>query len=85
MEVEIDGIELEVRALDRAPPVPKEALDTIKGLISGKKLAKMRREVVDCPVRGKPVSFIECFSCERFIRRIRGKVTCASLGGKGNG
>ena len=85
MEVEIEGVQLEVKILDKPPPVPKEALDAIKSLISRKKLAKMKKEVVDCPVRGKPVTFIECFSCERFIRRIRGKVTCASLGGKENG
>ncbi|MEM2082839.1 MAG: hypothetical protein QXU06_01805 [Candidatus Bathyarchaeia archaeon] len=83
MEVESEGLQLEVRVLERAPPVPKEALEAIKGLISGKRLARMRREVVDCPMRGKPVTFIECFSCERFIRRIRGRVTCASLGGEG--
>lgn len=80
MKVESEELQLEVRVLDRAPPIPKEVLEAIKGLISGKRLAKMKREVVDCPVRGKPVTFIECFSCERFIRRIRGRVTCASLG-----
>ncbi|MEM2226536.1 MAG: hypothetical protein QXW19_06275 [Candidatus Bathyarchaeia archaeon] len=83
MGVEGEGLQLEVRVLERAPPVPKEALEAIKGLISGKRLARMKREVVDCPVRGKPVTFIECFSCDRFIRRIRGRVTCASLGGEG--
>jgi len=85
MGAESEGLQIEVKVLERALPIPKECLESIRGVISGKKLARMRREVVDCPVKGKPVTFIECFSCERFIRRIRGKVTCASLGGEGRG
>ncbi|MEM2926628.1 MAG: hypothetical protein QXO94_04105 [Candidatus Bathyarchaeia archaeon] len=37
---------------------------------------RMRKEAVDCPVKGKTIAFIECFLCENFIRRARGIIEC---------
>jgi hypothetical protein len=39
----------------------------------------MKKEAVDCPVKAKRVSFVECFTCPNFNRRVRGKVGCAGL------
>jgi hypothetical protein len=58
---------------------PKESLEAIKGAVKGKMLAKMKKEAVDCPVKLKKVSFVECFTCPNFNRRIRGKVGCKGL------
>ena len=58
---------------------PKEALEAIKGSVKGKMLARMKKEAVDCPVKLKMVSFVECFTCPNFNRRIRGKVGCRGL------
>ncbi len=69
----------DVLEVPKAIPVPKESLDAIKGAVKGKALAKMKKEAVDCPVKAKRVSFVECFTCSNFNRRVRGKVGCAGL------
>ena len=63
----------------KAVPTPKEFLEAIKGAVKGKMLAKMKKEAVDCPVKLKVVSFVECFTCPNFNRRVRGKVGCKGL------
>ena len=63
----------------KAIPSPKESLEAIKGAVKGKMLAKMKKEAVDCPVKLKKVSFVECFTCPNFNRRVRGKVGCRGL------
>lgn len=70
---------VDVLDVPKAIPAPKETLDAIKGTVKGKALARMKKEAVDCPVKGKRVSFIECFTCSNFNRRVRGKVGCAGL------
>ena len=63
----------------KAIPAPKQVLENIKGSVKGKMLAKMKKEAVDCPVKLKTVSFVECFTCPNFNRRVRGKVGCRGL------
>jgi hypothetical protein len=63
----------------KAIPSPKDALESIKGSVKGKMLARMKKEAVDCPVKLKMVSFVECFTCPNFNRRVRGKVGCRGL------
>jgi hypothetical protein len=63
----------------KAIPSPKESLEAIKGAVKGKMLARMKKEAVDCPVKLKKVSFVECFTCPNFNRRVRGKVGCKGL------
>jgi hypothetical protein len=63
----------------KAISTPKESLEAIKGAVKGKMLAKMKKEAVDCPVKLKVVSFVECFTCPNFNRRVRGKVGCRGL------
>jgi len=63
----------------KAIPSSKESLEAIKGAVKGKMLAKMKKEAVNCPVKQKTVSFVECFTCSNFNRRIRGKVGCRGL------
>jgi hypothetical protein len=60
-------------------PSPKESLEAIKGAVKGKMLARMKKEAVDCPVKSKKVSFVECFTCSNFNARLRGKVRCRGL------
>lgn len=55
----------------KAIPTPKEWLEAIKGAVKGKMLAKMKKEAVNCPVKLKVVSFVECFTCPNFNRRVR--------------
>jgi hypothetical protein len=64
----------------KIPPTPvrvsKERIAELKGLVKGKMLSRMKREAVECPVKGHPVAFIECFGCKNFIRRVRGQLDC---------
>jgi len=67
---------LEIKVVPKAIPASKESLQSIKGVIGGKQLKRVRTEAVDCPVRNKTVSFIDCFACVNFLRRVKGKVDC---------
>ena len=70
---------VDVFAPPKAIPSPKEALESLKGAVKGKMLAKMKKEAVDCPVKLKKVYFVECFTCPNFNARLRGKVRSRGL------
>jgi len=74
-----DKYTVDVMEVPKAIPASKESLEAIKGAVKGKALTKMKKEAVDCPVKGKRVSFVECFTCPNFNRRVRGQVGCAGL------
>ena len=61
--------------------VPKAVNTELKGVASGKQMSRMKKESVDCPVVKSEVSFLVCFACPSFIRRVKGQVDCA--GGNG--
>ena len=61
--------------------VPKAVSDALKGAASGKAIARMKKESVECPVAKKEVAFLVCFACPSFLRRVTGVVDCA--GGQG--
>lgn len=64
---------------DKATPVHKQYVQDLKGVAGGKQLARMKKEAVDCPVLGRKVSFVQCFACPNFIRRVKGQVGCRGL------
>jgi len=70
---------VEVIQVPKSIPASKESLELIKDAVKGKALARMKREAVDCPLKGRRVSFVECFTCANFNRRVKGKVGCAGL------
>jgi hypothetical protein len=61
--------------------VPKIVSTELKGVASGKQISRMKKESVDCPIVKEEVSFVVCFACPSFIRRVKGEVDCA--GGNG--
>ena len=61
--------------------VPKAVSAELKGAASGKAIARMKKESVNCPVVQKEVAFLVCFACPSFLRRVTGVVDCA--GGQG--
>ena len=67
---------VEVTVPEKSPVTPKQFVQDLKGVVSGKQLARMKKEAVDCPVLAKQVSFAQCFACPNFIRRVKGKVDC---------
>lgn len=71
-----DKIVVDVLKSEKPLRVPAEVQEELKGAVSGKLLASMKKEKVFCPVEkvGKP--FLVCFTCKNFHSRIRGKVYC---------
>ncbi len=61
--------------------IPKVVTAELKGGVSGKGIARMKKESVDCPVVKQEVGFLVCFACPSFLRRVIGVVDCA--GGSG--
>ncbi len=72
-----------VKVYEAAKPkkIPKVVTAQLKGGVSGKGIARMKKESVDCPVVKQEVGFLVCFACPSFIRRVSGVVDCA--GGSG--
>ncbi len=68
--------EVGVIALDKPLRVPKELAEQLRGLVSRRKIGALKREAVECPVKGRLVPFLECFACKNFVRRVRGVVHC---------
>ncbi len=65
-----------IKEQNKAIRTPKESTEILKGVIGAKRIAKMKKEAIECPVLEKTVSFVECYSCSNFIRRVRGTVHC---------
>lgn len=70
--------ELEVREVQKPVKIPDEVKDRLRGL-SPRLVSKMKKEVVDCPVLGREVPFLQCYFCPNFTRRVRGVVHCKGL------
>ena len=70
--------ELTVKEAEKPFRVSKELRKKLAG-ISSKLISRMRREAVNCPVLGRDVSFVECYLCPNFVRRVRGVVHCRGL------
>jgi hypothetical protein len=71
---------VEILVPDKITPTPKQYVQELKELkIKGKQLARMKKEAVDCPVLETRVSFVQCFACPNFIRRVKGQVGCRGL------
>jgi len=56
--------------------ISKETQKSLKGVVSGKMMKKMKLEFVECPIKKVNTPFLECFICESHIRRFKGEVHC---------
>ena len=72
---------VKVREATKPKRIPKVVSEQLKGVASGKAMARMKKESVDCPVVKDEVGFLICFACPYFVRRVKGEVNCA--GGSG--
>ncbi len=70
---------VEIFSPEKPPPTAKQYVNELKGVAGGKQIARMKKEAVACPVLNKTVSFVQCFGCPNFIRRVKGKVDCRGL------
>jgi len=71
--------EVPVVKLERAMRIEKTLVEQLEKAVSKKMLSEMKKEAVDCPVLKRRVSFLQCYSCPNFIRRVRGVVYCRGL------
>jgi len=67
---------VKITPVEKAFRVPKDIQYKLKGVAGGKKLARMKKEGVDCPVLKKMAAFPICFVCDNFQRRFIGEVHC---------
>jgi len=71
--------EISVINLERGIKIDEELRRKMEKLRHGlgkKRIAKMKKEAVECPVLKQRVSFLQCFFCPNFLRRVRGVVYC---------
>ncbi len=62
---------------EKGSRVSKEITTSLKGAASPKMIARMKKEAIHCPVLDIERQFLECFTCQSFIRRVSGVVDCA--------
>ena len=67
---------LEVKIFPKPFKISKDKLSELKGVVSRRAIERMKKEGVECPVKKAPVPFLECFTCEKFVRRVKGYVYC---------
>ncbi len=68
--------EIPVIPLEKSMRVPRKLTQELKGILSSKMIARMKKEAVDCPVLNKRVSFLQCYNCPNFVRRVKGIIYC---------
>lgn len=71
--------EVSVEKLDVPIKVSRELTEQVKevlGNVSRKMLSEMKKEAVQCPVLQRQVPFLQCYTCQNFVRRVRGMVYC---------
>ncbi|MGD0330890.1 MAG: hypothetical protein ABSB40_10735 [Nitrososphaeria archaeon] len=59
--------------------VPPEVQKELKGTVSGKLIAAMKKEKICCPIENVEKPFLICFTCKNFHSRVKGKVYCSGL------
>ena len=71
--------EVPIYDVEKPAKVPKEVTGQLKGAVSAKMIAGMKKEAVKCPVVDDEVTFLVCFTCPSFLRRVKGVVHCAGI------
>ncbi|MGA1975003.1 MAG: hypothetical protein ABSG92_05145 [Conexivisphaerales archaeon] len=80
MSVPPTKFEVPIYTVGAPAKVPKEVTAQLKGAVSGKMVSRMKKEAVRCPVVNDEVTFLVCFTCPSFLRRVKGVVHCAAVG-----
>ena len=68
--------EIKVIKLDKPLKVSRDLIEEAKVGLSKKMINNMRKEAIACIKDNKQKSFIECYLCKYFVRRIKGVVHC---------
>ncbi len=59
----------------------KKKLSQVKNVVRGKFIHVVQKQYVTCPVFKRDISFVDCFNCDNFQRRIKGQVHCRGVEG----
>ena len=68
--------EVKVRKVGTSAKIERAVLDRLKELGLTRRVSFMKKERVDCPLRGEEISPLYCLLCEHYRRRVKGIVYC---------
>lgn len=68
--------EIKIIKLDKPLKISKDLIDEAKMGLSRKMINNMLREAIICAIDNEQKSFIECYLCKYFVRRVKGVVHC---------
>lgn len=72
---------VEVKTAETAFKSEKKKLSQVKNVVRGKFFKEIQKQYVDCPVFRRNISFVDCFNCQNFLRRMKGQVHCKGIDG----
>jgi hypothetical protein len=72
---------VEVKTAPEAFKADKKKLGMVKNVVRGKFIREVQKQFVSCPVFKRDISFVDCFNCKNFQRRIKGQVHCRGVEG----
>ncbi len=75
---------VEVKTAETTFKADKRKLSQVKNVVRGKFIREVQKQYVSCPVFKKDISFVDCFNCENFLRRVKGQVHCKGIDGVRN-
>ncbi len=70
---------VEVKTAETAYKADKKKLSQVKNVVRGKFIREVQKQYVYCPVFKREISFVDCFNCQNFLRRIKGQVHCRGV------
>ncbi len=72
---------VEVKTAPEAFKADKKKLSMVKNVVRGKFIQEVQKQYVSCPVFKRDISFVDCFNCKNFARRVKGQVHCKGVEG----
>ncbi len=72
---------VEVKTAETAFKADKKKLSQVKNVVRGKFIKVVQTQYVNCPVFKRDISFVDCFNCQNFLRRVKGQVHCKGIEG----
>ncbi len=72
---------VEVKTAETQFKSDKAKLSMVKNVVRGKFIQTVQKQYVSCPVFKKDISFVDCFNCQNFLRRVKGQVHCKGIEG----
>jgi len=65
-----------VERAEKVVKIPRSVMKELRTYLKPSIIRRFKNDVVMCPVKKERVSFLLCYNCKNFIRRVRGEVHC---------